>query len=194
MVRKRLGDLLREEAQKSLEAEPVELPEASPAIPEGAEAEQSPAPPDEGVKLAALQATLLQLQEREATLQQEVAAVRSQLKAQSMLETQLADLQAAVQQAQKREESLQQELTAARSQLQAQTALTQKLQADLDKAGQAILSLTEQSKARSAEQSQAKSMSVALAPPVRSPMPHAFSRPIGPARSSNSKLDVGWAD
>ena len=118
MVRKRLEDLVREEAQKSLKPEN-----------EAATAEQT----------IELEATVVP----ETDNDQSLSGAKRATPTKADLETTLKELKAALQAAEEDNSSWQQQTATLQSDLQEQKTLVEKLQVELNQAKQLILKLTE---------------------------------------------------
>lgn len=179
MVKKRLEDLLREEAQKSPNSE--------------ADSEQT-------IELE-VKATVVPETDPETTEDESSAtAAKRTNSTKAELETTIKELKAALQASEAENKSLQRQISTLQSDLQQQKILAdlaEKLQAELDEAKQLILKLSEANSKplQSVSQSSSKQQSserqnLALSRLPKAPQSPTFDSPV----VINQGPDVGWFD
>lgn len=134
MAKKSLGDLLREEAQKTLETqngqESVVEESAVPVVAVDEDTSADFLEPDEP---SSVQELPLEMTASETT---SAFHARRSRTTKAELETTISELRKVIQKAGRHEKSLQQQITDLQSELQEQKILVQKLQADLAKSDQ----------------------------------------------------------
>ncbi|HCF25865.1 MAG TPA: hypothetical protein DEV81_01280 [Cyanobacteria bacterium UBA11049] len=184
MVRKRIEDLVREEAQKSSQSE------------DGAKAADTAQP---------LQPEVLEPEEADSGS----ATARRASSTKAELETTVKELKAALQASEADNKSWQQKTATLQSDLQEQKTLVEKLQVELEQAKQVILKLTESSsvptktenKSSQATKTENKSSQVIKTEnkstkPAYLPVKRIPEYSVGPNYPSNqiTDKDIGWVD
>lgn len=184
MVRKRIEDLVREEAQKSAQA---------PDSTQAADTEQ------------ALQPEVLEPEETESG----GAAARRANSTKAELETTVKELKAALQASEADNKSWQQKTATLQSDLQEQKTLVEKLQVELEQAKQVILKLTQSdSQPTKTENKSLQPTKTENKSPLATKTENKFTKPaylpqrripeysVGPNYPSNSitDTDIGWVD
>ena len=193
MTKKRLEDLLREEAGKPLDSETEALPEAA--------LDQLPtdATPSEMESLSETSAEPLAVNTSATPRPKRTNPTKAEL------ETAVTELQEALQVAYQKESSLQQQVANLQLEVQEQKTLVQKLQteleranylqAELEQAKAVILQLseansrtTQEAKTTKQESKDFKSQTLSL-----KKLPHHVTQPNIPAKKLSDK-DIGWFD
>jgi len=193
MTKKRLADLLREEAQKPADPETEAIQEVD---------RDQPLEPD-----VTLSETEL-LQEATVPLAASLSAAPRAKRSSTTkadLEVLVAELREVVQEARRNETSLQEQITDLQTALQEQKALVQKLQAELEQAGQfktelerakeVIRQLSEANSQKAQDVNPSSQSNKGLRPHKLSlkKLPHDSIQP-GSQSSKLSDADVGWVD
>jgi len=180
MAKKRLVDLLREEAQKAPEAENETVQRRQETV------EQAP-----DLEIEAVQENLSahELEIDTTTSSPALARSRRTGPTKAELEITVAELREVVQEAQCEEAYLQQRSEDLQSALEEQKTLVAKLQAELDQAKKVILQLSDTNGKTTQEKAPKSSQKIAL----RKAPDHTIQPNSSPDMFSN-KGGIGWAD
>jgi len=180
MAKKRLVDLLREEAHKAPEAENETVQRRQETV------EQAP-----DLEIEAVQENLSdhELETDATTSSPALARSRRTGPTKAELEITVAELREVVQEAQRKEAYLQQQSEDLQSALEEQKTLVAKLQAELDQAKKVILQLSDTNAKTTQEKAPKSSQKIALRK-----APHHTIQPNSSPDMFSNKGGIGWAD